>query len=85
MTIGIKTLWFGAALSAVTILVAGCATADESPGDAAAHDEAAAGAAEPAAVAGSEHELACTPLGGHCKTLTECCLGRCIGGRCLKL
>jgi hypothetical protein len=85
MTIEIKTLWFGAALSAVTILVAGCATADEAPGDAAARDGAAAGAAGPAVEADAEHELACTPLGGHCKTLTECCLGRCVGGRCLKL
>lgn len=85
MTFRIKTPWFGAALSVVTILVAGCATTDEPPGDAAAHDEAAAGAVEPTAGADAEHELACTPLGGHCKTLTECCLGRCISGQCLKL
>jgi hypothetical protein len=27
----------------------------------------------------------CVPLGQRCKGITDCCIGRCINGRCLKL
>jgi hypothetical protein len=76
----------GAALSLMTALTSGCATTDETPNDTGSPAAEPSDAVDEATdVEAQQQELACTPLGAHCKTITECCIGRCFSGRCLKL
>lgn len=75
----------GATLSLMTALASGCATTDETPSDPGSPAAEPTDAIDEATEVEAQQELACTPLGGHCKKITDCCIGRCFSGLCLKL
>ncbi len=69
-----------AAAACLTLSMGGPAVGDEAPGATPSAPATGADVFSP-----SELARTCTPLGGSCRSLTECCIGRCINGRCLKL